>query len=359
MTPPPPNHHAADGPYTSTADAAQVAARLRAASSAIVLTHGKPDGDALGSTLAIVRALRARGATAEAWYVGPWPAWLETVANDTLPSFRKLSVDHAAPPPMEREPDAVVICDTGSWSQLDGVKSWLEPRTHRAILIDHHINGNASTAPMRLIETHAASATEVASSVIDELLNLKGGPFPKHIAEALFLGLATDTGWFRFSNVTPRTLTLASRLLASGVDHAALYEMTEQQSSLGRIKLLARALSSMKLHNSNSVAVLTLTRQDFQDAGANEEDTGGFGDQPMTIIGMRVVVVLTEMTKPGDPHPMTKASLRSKPGPDAVDVAAACATLGGGGHARAAGVKLRMPLSDARAAILKSLGVKS
>lgn len=348
----------ADGPYVSTADAAEIAARLRAAGSAIVLTHGKPDGDAVGSTLAVVRALRLRGATAHAWYVGPWPTWIGAIANDTPASFHKLSADHPAPPSLDREPDAVVICDTGSWNQLDGVRTWLEQRNNRAVVIDHHLNGNASVAPLRLIDVKAASATEVAAPVIDELLGLKGGAFPREVAEALFLGLATDTGWFRFSNVTPRTLRLAARLIESGVEHPRLYELTEQQNSAGRIRLMARALGSMKLHAANSIAMLSLTRQDFVDCGANEEDTGGFGDQPMTIVGVRVVAVLTEMTRPGDPHPTTKVSLRSKPGPGAVDVAAACATMGGGGHARAAGAKLKLPLKDATAAVLRALGVQ-
>jgi phosphoesterase RecJ-like protein len=178
---------------------------------------------------------------------------------------------------------------------------------------------------------------------------------PRDVATPLFLGLATDTGWFRFSNVRQQTLALAARLIGAGVDHASLYEMIEQQNTAARMRLLARALSSLELHKHASIALMSLTQADFKEAGADSEDTGGFADGPMSVVGVQVVVTLTEMTKPGDPNPLTKASLRSKPGPHAIDVAAVCNKLGGGGHARAAGVKLKLPLASAREVVLKAL----
>ncbi|MFN9133107.1 MAG: DHH family phosphoesterase, partial [Phycisphaerales bacterium] len=160
---------------------------------------------------------------------------------------------------------------------------------------------------------------------------------------------------FKYSNVTPDTLALASRLLASGVNHARLYQLTEQTDDPSRPRLLGKALSSLEFHADGRIALMCLRQSDFDATGAGTEDTGGFAESVMAVAGVSVVCTLTEMSRPGQPTQLTKGSLRSKPGPHAIDVAAVTATLGGGGHARAAGVKLAMPIEQARAAVLQAL----
>lgn len=340
-------------PYTANATAAEIAARLSATKRFIVTTHAKPDGDALGSTLAIARALARHGAQGEVWVVGPWPRWMPQIAADT--PLRKVSAD--APDVSLSAPiDTTIITDTGSWSQLDGLKDWLATRADQTLIIDHHLHGDASIASLRYIDTSAAAVTELCAEVIEHLLGLDVlDGFPPEIAEPLYLGLATDTGWFKYSNVTPDTLALASRLLASGVNHARLYQLTEQTDDPSRPRLLGKALSSLEFHADGRIALMCLRQSDFDATGARTEDTGGFAESVMAVAGVSVVCTLTEMSRPGQPTQLTKGSLRSKPGPHAIDVAAVTATLGGGGHARAAGVKLAMPIEQARAAVLQAL----
>ncbi len=349
----PPAATAARPPYDANASADEIARRLASTKRFIVTTHAKPDGDALGSTLAIARALARTGAQGEVWVVGPWPRWMSQIAGDT--PLRKISAD-APNVSLDSPPDTTIITDTGSWSQLDGLKDWLATRAEQTIIIDHHLHGDASMASLRYIDTTAAAVTELCAEVIESLLGLDVlDPFPPEIAEPLYLGLATDTGWFKYSNVTPDTLALASRLLSSGVNHARLYQLTEQTDEPSRPRLLGKALSSIEYHADGKIALMCLRQTDFDATGAGTEDTGGFAESVMAVAGVSVVCTLTEMSRPGQPAQLTKGSLRSKPGPGAIDVAAVTATLGGGGHARAAGVKLAMPLDQARTAILAAL----
>ncbi|CAN5688971.1 bifunctional oligoribonuclease/PAP phosphatase NrnA [soil metagenome] len=340
----------ARAPYSSNATPAQIAARLRSARNIVITTHSKPDGDAAGSTLALARALLLIGATPEVWHVGPFQPWLEPLSAGVR--VRRFNAD--GPAPSEPEPDAIAILDTGSRPQLDVLAPWLLERAERAVIIDHHLSGDAEFAPLRLIDTSAASATQVLVDVIDELLP-RDRPLPTPIAEALYLGLGTDTGWFRFSNTTPKTLRLAARLIEAGVDHPALFDRVMSQDAPPRPLLMGAALSSLKYELGGRVAVMQVTLADFKATGAGQEDTGGFAEPVMAVAAVRVAVILTEATRAGDPTPLTKISVRSKPGPGAIDVAAACATIGGGGHARAAGAKVKMSLPEARRAILAAL----
>lgn len=343
--------------YTSTASAAQIAARLRSTKRLVVITHAKPDGDASGSVLAVVRLAQRMGIAAEGWFVGPFPSWLGDFAGET--PIRKLGDYKVDVDPSWGEPDTIAIVDTGSWVQLDQLRAWLETRTSKTLIVDHHLHGNTDVAALRLIDSTAASCTQVLAGVVDAALGLSdGAAIPREIADALYFGLATDTGWFRFSNATAPTFRLAARLHDSGVDAPKLYEMSEQRDAPARPRLLGRALAGMQWYANNTIGVLSLSQSDFAAVGAGPEDVGGFGDAVMSVKGVRMVAVFTEMSPANADKPLTKVSMRSKPGPNAIDVAAVCSTLGGGGHARAAGLKLAQPLELAKRSVLIALGVK-
>jgi len=341
--------------YTSSIDSSGVASTFRTAAAAhqrvLVLTHAKADGDAMGSALSCVRTLLALGAQAEMWLVGPFSAWLD-FASEQTPCRKIGSVDGL--PPAESF-DLIVIVDTGSWAQLDLLGGWLKGHAARCLIVDHHINGNAEIADRRHIVGSAASCTEVLAPVIAQALALTTDTLPVEIATPLYLGLCTDTGWFKYSNTGPGTLRLAADLLTAGVNAPGLYELIEQQSAEARPRLLGRALSRLEVSCGGRLGVMSLTLADFQEFSAESEDSGGFAEHVLAIKGMAVVATLTETTRDGAFEPLTKCSMRSKPGPFAVDVAAVCAKLGGGGHARAAGVKIRKPLADARQEIVQAI----
>ena len=317
----------------------------------VVLTHVKPDGDALGSTLGVTRALAAAGVHAVPWYYGPLPDWLAALAGPT--KYRV--IDALGLPP--EEPDAILILDTGSWSQVHEVEDWLRARQPIAGVIDHHAHGDPDIAPRRVVSVESAAACQPAAELCRVLLGVERlDDLPRDVAEPLYLGIATDTGWFRHSNVTPTVLRDAAGLLAAGARAPWLYEITEQQDRPSRLRLMARALGSLQELKSGRAAMMTITQQDFHDCHAAPTDSAGFVDLPLTVAGVMVSIFVTEtFTNPNGTH-ITKVSLRSKEGAGAVDVNEVARKLGGGGHIRAAGAKLSLPLDEAKKRIIEALG---
>lgn len=337
--------------WGTTTTIGDIAAWLKTRKRVTVVTHGKPDGDALGSTLAVARALRMSAAKIDArcWYAGPMPEWAGTLAGDTPWGL----VERDGQP---ESTDGVMILDTGSWSQLEMVKPLIEKLAGETALIDHHLHGDAAVSGRRVVETRAAAVCEPAAELCAAVLGVSGpSRLPEAVATPLYLGLATDTGWFRFSNVTPGTLRLAADLIQAGVDHSGLFRLIEQRDKPSRLKLMARALESMEFTGGGRVAVSMLTKKDFAESGASPAETGGFADVALSIEAILVSAILTEAEPAVGGGLLTKVSMRSKPGPDAVDVNAVCMTMGGGGHARAAGAKLSCGMMQARARVMKAL----
>lgn len=339
-------------PWSSNCTLAELADWLANKGRVVIFTHAKPDGDALGSSLALMRALNIaanRPDRARSWYWGPMLPWTEPIIGDT-PVAR---LDDA---PLPDDPDAVVILDTGTWIQVAEVRPWLEQHHDIAAVVDHHLQGDEDVARFRVIDSTAAAVCESAADLCRMVLGLDScSRLPREVAEPLYLGLATDTGWFRYANVTPATLRLAAQLIEAGTDHARLYEVSEQTDRPARLKLLARALDSMQLLDDGRVALLALTLRDFAECDATSGESSSFAEEPLSIASVRVVASLIESDRFGDGKPMTKLSLRSKPGPDAVDVNLVAQQFGGGGHARAAGAKINAPLDEARRRVIEAL----
>ena len=332
--------------YTSTINAAQAAAMLRGARRIAVLTHWKPDGDAMGSLLALTRALRATGADVQAFVAGPMDP---NVLALSVPG--EVLVAPAQVPGADRE--LAVVVDTGAWSQLDPFQDWLRSMRGRVLGLDHHARGD-DIAASRIVDTSCASATQVVASVIDAL----GIPFAGSagargsIAEAIFAGLATDTGWFLFKSADSAVFALASRLLALGVENQRLVQLLDENERPPRLGMMSRALASIEYVGGGTVAIMHLGPEDFSESGARQEDIGGVVNVPMVVGSVRVSVLLTQV--PGE-GAVTKISFRSKPavleGQRFTDVNALAAEFGGGGHAQAAGARLDMPVAEARARI--------
>ena len=328
-------------------DLAQAARFLLDAQRPLLVTHAKPDGDAFGSVVALAASLRHLGHPATGWLIPPVPR-----AFDALPG-RKLTHDHrdGQPCPVQ-DPDALVILDTASWSQLAPLRPALEPLLDRALILDHHVTRDV---PAKLLhaDTSAAACCEIVGDLI-RLLDLATGhdslAVPA-VRDGLFVGIASDTGWFRHSNTTPRTHDWAAALLRAGVDHDALHQTLEQSDRPERLALLVRALAGLKLLSGDRAAVMVLTESDFLDTGASLEETERIIDIPRTVESVQVVALITQppadrrsQTNPR-PQPI-RVSFRSKAGPAAVDVAALASRWGGGGHVRAAGAKVQASLED-------------
>jgi len=326
--------------YDSSADLAQIADRIRSAERIAVTTHVKPDGDAVGSTLALARAIEHLGKTALVWYSGPLMDVFKSVIEQT--TVHVVSEMHQPPDDV----DLILITDTGARSQLKDLADWLSRHAGKIAIIDHHIQGDADLSDCRVVEPKAAAAAEIVA----DLIELLAVPLSRSIAEPLYLGIATDTGWFRFSNTTSKTLRLAAKLIDAGVDHADLFRRIEQTDPPGRLRLLARALTSLEIVGRGRAAVLTLRQADYQASDATSDDTHGFSDLPLAVESIEVACVIAE-TRSGH----VKLSLRSKPGPNAVDVNQVARLFGGGGHARASGAKIDRPIDEVRPKVVEAL----
>ncbi len=351
-------------PWSTNATLAEIASTLRPARRVVVLTHVKPDGDAIGSTIALVRALNQPGewtspTRAGAWYFGPTPPWLADVALETP---YKVFGPHDEPAEVsaEQEPDAIVVLDTGSWAQLEQVHQWLGPRRERVCLVDHHVQGDPEVAARRHIDTGAAAACQPVAELCRLLLNKPAlRDLPARVAEACYLGIATDTGWFRHSNVSRAVMHTAGELLEAGADHVRLYQAVEQRETASRLKLLSRALATLELHDAGRIATMSVSRQDMQAVGAQPGESGGFVDFGQSIPTVQVTALFTEASPEEygqeGKGPITKISLRSKAGPLAVDVNVVAKKLGGGGHVRAAGARTNATIEQTKARIVALL----
>ena len=336
--------------YASTVTHAELAGRLRAAKRPFVTTHFKPDGDALGSVLALGRALRALGAEVDVALAGPIDRSILGLAG---PGEHR----HAAHGTVEPAAgcDLAVVLDTGAWSQLEHCRDWLRANPSLVVGVDHHARGD-DVAPSRIVDASCASCTQALVPVLEEL-GAALGPGTRRarhtVAEALFAGLATDTGWFRFAGADDRVFALASRLLAHGVDKDALYRMIEQGDAPGRPLLTGRALGSLRYLCGGRLALMRLSRKDFEETGTRVDDLAGLVNEPMSVAEVEVSVLLVEAE-----GGVAKASLRSKPpqraGGPFVDVNHLAARFDGGGHVHAAGARVRGTLDEAAEAIRRA-----
>lgn len=327
--------------YTTNTTPEAIAARLRAAERVAITTHRKPDGDALGSCLALARALEAAGTGADIFVIGPVPPPLAALTPPT-----PVHVDVA---PEAGAHDVIVVLDTGAWTQVEALAPWLRADPGRVIGLDHHPRGDADMAARRLVDPAAASATMVLVPVLDALgATIDGGP--GSVGEALFVGLATDTGWFRFSSADATAFALAARLLEAGVDKGRLYRAVEENHRPVRLALAARALASLRYARDGAVAIMRLGPDDFAATGGAIEDLAGVVNLPMEVGGVLVSILATQVAA-GE----TKLSLRSKPAAlheeaarlDGVgDVNALAAHFGGGGHVHAAGARVEGEIDE-------------
>ena len=340
--------------YTqSTHDLPAIADLLRQIEGPIlVLTHAKPDGDAFGSVISLVATLQSLGKTARGVFVPPLPVALGKLHGAELADL--WDEDYALP----FEPALFAVVDTGAWSQVGPMQEHLEPPLDRTVILDPHLSGEIDAAHRHVVG-EAAAACEVLAELIELLIpscvppGRRDGdtagytPLPATIREALFVGIASDTGWFRFSNVRPQTHELAAKLIRQGVDHADLYQRLEQAERPEKLALLTRALQSLTFHADGRAAVITLRQRDFEETGALPEETERLIDTPQMVGGIEVFVVVTEAVTP-EGQPQSRMSFRSKHATDdsAINVAELASRFGGGGHARAAGAKVDRPVDD-------------
>jgi bifunctional oligoribonuclease and PAP phosphatase NrnA len=313
----------------------------------LVTTHVRPDGDALGTAAAAVLALRRKNIDSQVLLLSHLPRKYAFIFHDY--SIPHIDVESGWPKPFPSDRfDTLLVVDTGTWSQLPGLQeriaAWFAPK----LIVDHHLT-QENWATVKLVDTSAAAAGEILA----ELLQQWKLPLDREIATALFLAIASDTGWFQFANTRPQTLRLAADLMETGVDTIRLYEMLYQNERPERVALQTRAMQTMELLAGNRLAVMKIRKRDFEETHANVPDTENLINVPLQIRTVQVSMLITE---PLDFGPV-RISLRSK---GQLDVAKFAEQFGGGGHARASGLKIEGDFQHAHdrvvAALISALG---
>ena len=309
----------------------------------LLLTHTRPDGDAMGCLVAVASILRAGGAQPRIMlYEAPPPryAWmLEGVPFGILSGKGD---------PVPAGTDGVIVLDTCTYSQLLPVESWLRETAWPIVALDHHLTRDLR-ADHYLIDQGASAAC----LILDDWARAVGWELDDQARLALYVGIVTDTGWFRFANTDARTLAAAAALVGQGVCPATVFEHLHQRESVARVRLLAAVLGSIELHDSGRLAVMTVTGEMLARTGAELSDTEDLINYPLQVATVGASVLLVESA-----DGVIRVSFRSKPPSGTrldLDVAAVAATLGGGGHRRAAGARLKGTLDEVKRLVIDRL----
>lgn len=334
--------------WASTASFDDITARIGAAQRVVCTTHARPDGDAMGSVLALVRGLSAMGKDASGLLMGPVPAPLQQLVGTT--EVRSIeSADEIG----DIDCDLVIVADTGAWSQVQLLEAWLRARADHIVVIDHHASGDEDLSPVRLVDASAASATVLVLQLFEHM-GLDLGSGDESVAEALFAGLATDTGWFRQANADAAAFNAAARLLNCDVDKNRLYRLIEETARPERLALQACLLASVEWIAAGRGALMRVAAEDFHRTGGRRDELTGLVNEPLVVGGVEFSVLMVE-DKPG----IVKVSMRSKPprarGAAFVDVREVTGHLGGGGHVHASGARIEGDLAQARMRVLEAL----
>jgi phosphoesterase RecJ-like protein len=305
----------------------------------VLTTHVRPDGDGLGSMLALADVLEAP----------PWSKSVRmTVASVLPPRYDFLDptrrVRRFEPPgDMYRDAEVAIVLDTGTWNQLADFGNFLRSLPVEKVVIDHHLTQDELGA-LRFVDTTA----EATGRLVYEAVTALGGPLPASAAHALFVAVAMDTGWFRHKNTTPATFALAGELVRAGARATEAYDYLFEQNTLGRLKLTGLVLSRLQLAHGGRVAHTEIRRGDYADTGAVPQDSEDLVNYTRSLAGVEVGLLLMEQPRGG-----VKVSFRSR---QRIDVARLAELFGGGGHRLASGAILETSLDEARHRVLAAVG---
>jgi len=317
----------------SNPTAAQIGGVIRQHQTFLVAGHVRPDGDVLACQLALGLTLQGLGKTVEVWNPDGMPHKYSFLPHADLVQ---------RPPAQARAFDLAIAVDTATRDRLGGICDRLVSGSI-GVNIDHHIS-NTRYGKINWIETQAAATGEM----LYELLHANQWPITPAIASCLFVALSTDTGSFRYSNTTPRTLRLAAELVEAGANVAELSRRCFESYPLARVRLLQLALADLKLTDGNRIGRVWLTKEMYRQSGALAEDTEGLIDYIRAIDSVVVAIVFEQ-----DDNGIVRISLRSKSNKVSVDKIAG--QFGGGGHMAAAGAHIPGGPAVVETAVLKAV----
>lgn len=293
----------------------------------LILTHRNPDGDALGSGYALCRALQSVGKNVVFRYFEKIPKVFIQLED---------CCSHA-----EFEPSFVIAVDCAD-SKILGDSPEMSYKEKVDLCIDHHPS-NTLYAKYTCLDENAAATTEIILMIAREL----GAEVDSLTATAVYIGLSTDTGCFRYSNTTARTLRMAADMVDAGINAGRLNRILFETKSKSYAALEAMALSTMKKYFAEKCAIMYITLDMYEKSGTDETEVHALSALPRQIEGVLVGATIKE-SEPG----RYKVSIRTNPPVNASEI---CQIFGGGGHKRAAGCEIHGTLEEVTEQLLKAI----
>ena len=292
-----------------------IVAAIRSRQRFVLSSHSRPDGDSIGSQLAMAYALAALGKHAVAVNADPAPPPLMQ-----FPGVPDIQIA----PRVDGDFDAAIIMECGDLTRtgVEGLDRFF------VINIDHH-PGNTAYGQINWFEPAAAACGEM----VFDLVRALGVRLTPEIATHIYLAILTDTGSFHYSSISPRTFDICRECLEAGVDPVLVARNVYDSNNMGRLKLFGAVLSAMQLDMTGRIAIVYLDHEMARAAGGTYEDTEGLINLPLTVKEIQAVVFFKQHE--GDEY---RVSMRSK---GDIDIGAVAKEFGGGGHKNAAGCTVR------------------
>ena len=309
-------------PVAGPPEVGAIVEAIRARQRFVIASHARPDGDAIGSQMAMAYALRELGKDVVIVNADAAPATLQP-----FPGVADIRIAPDAGGPF----DAAIIMECGDLART-GVAG-----LDRAFVIniDHH-PGNTNYGQINWFDAGAAACAEMVFDVVRAL----GAPLSLDIATHLYLGIVTDTGSFHYSSLSPRTFDICRQLLEAGVDPVRLSRQVFDSNTIGRLRMFGAVSQAMDVDPSGRIVALYLDRAIATAAGGDFDDTDGLINQPLTVKDIQAVVFFKQVE--GNQY---RVSMRSK---GTIDIGAIAKTYGGGGHRNAAGCTVTGPVDALR-----------
>jgi phosphoesterase RecJ-like protein len=331
----------ASGPKIESVPAARrrgaraVAAALTAARRIVMTTHVNSDGDGVGSEVALVHLLKALGKDVRIANPTPVPARYAFLVDPVKQHDR---TDHAVA--ALRDADLFLVLDISDLGRLGHLAETIRGRDVVTACVDHHLSPGTLPRGPRLVDPSASATAEL----VYDLAAVARWPLNADAARALYVGLLTDTGGYRFSNTSPRTLRVAASLLECGVDPERIYEQIYATAPIGRLRLTAEVLETLVVEPEIGLSWITVPAGSLERHSVSADDLDGLVELARSVQGTRMALLFRTLSSG-----KIKVSFRSV---GDVDVAAFAQPFGGGGHAKASGASISGSLDEVQHEVL-------
>lgn len=314
----------------------QLASRIQAHQKFVLVSHIRPDCDALGSEIGMAGVLQALGKDVQIINGHPTPPGLAFL--DPTNQIQVVGDTIAAE---DISTECIIILDTSAWAQIGPMGDVIRGFTGTKLVIDHHVGEDELGA-----EFFKDTSAEATGHLVTKFAQHLGVSITKPMADALYAAIATDTGWFRFGSTTSETYRVAATLLESGADPAAIYGDLYERDTIGRVRLRGRILSRTNSESNGELVHTFVRKEDFEETGALPSDTEDAINLTLAIAGTQMAVIMIEQLKGG-----FKLSFRSR---CHVDCNALAKEFGGGGHKAAAGAFVEGTLEEVQPKVLEA-----